>query len=196
MLRFLRTHCVLCLQGLYPESHGIVGNTMHDPVFNATFTLRSREKLNHRWWGGQPVRSWLQASDVFLIYIFTVFSHRLVVVRRSVCEHTPIDRTKVFFLLKIILWPGRPAEDFICFCCVWTCNHHSRLQRTSKDRSFFLCYLQIYSSSCVVCSVLKWCPPPPLSPSWLPPPLHFQIWITAKEQGVTAASFFWPWYLS
>uniref|UniRef100_A0A8C7YXU2 Ectonucleotide pyrophosphatase/phosphodiesterase 2 n=1 Tax=Oryzias sinensis TaxID=183150 RepID=A0A8C7YXU2_9TELE len=45
----------LSLQGLYPESHGIVGNTMHDPVFNATFSLRTREKLNHRWWGGQPV---------------------------------------------------------------------------------------------------------------------------------------------
>uniref|UniRef100_A0A3Q2PGR3 Ectonucleotide pyrophosphatase/phosphodiesterase 2 n=1 Tax=Fundulus heteroclitus TaxID=8078 RepID=A0A3Q2PGR3_FUNHE len=41
--------------GLYPESHGIVGNTMYDPVFNATFSLRTREKLNHRWWGGQPV---------------------------------------------------------------------------------------------------------------------------------------------
>uniref|UniRef100_A0A673C5M0 SMB domain-containing protein n=1 Tax=Sphaeramia orbicularis TaxID=375764 RepID=A0A673C5M0_9TELE len=41
--------------GLYPESHGIVGNSMYDPVFEATFTLRSREKLNHRWWGGQPV---------------------------------------------------------------------------------------------------------------------------------------------
>jgi len=23
-----------------------------------------------------------------------------------------------------------------------------------------------------------------------------QIWITAEEQGVKAASFFWPWYLS
>uniref|UniRef100_A0A8B9HEW5 Ectonucleotide pyrophosphatase/phosphodiesterase 2 n=1 Tax=Astyanax mexicanus TaxID=7994 RepID=A0A8B9HEW5_ASTMX len=42
--------------GLYPESHGIVGNSMHDPVFDATFTLRGKEKLNHRWWGGQPVR--------------------------------------------------------------------------------------------------------------------------------------------
>uniref|UniRef100_A0A4W5KL56 Ectonucleotide pyrophosphatase/phosphodiesterase 2 n=1 Tax=Hucho hucho TaxID=62062 RepID=A0A4W5KL56_9TELE len=41
--------------GLYPESHGIVGNSMHDPVFNANFHLRGREKLNHRWWGGQPV---------------------------------------------------------------------------------------------------------------------------------------------
>uniref|UniRef100_A0A7N6BRZ3 SMB domain-containing protein n=1 Tax=Anabas testudineus TaxID=64144 RepID=A0A7N6BRZ3_ANATE len=50
--------------GLYPESHGIVGNTMHDPVFNATFSLRTREKLNHRWWGGQP-SYWITASCMF-----------------------------------------------------------------------------------------------------------------------------------
>ncbi|XP_073319254.1 autotaxin-like [Pagrus major] len=47
--------------GLYPESHGIVGNTMHDPVFNATFSLRTREKLNHRWWGGQPI--WVTSEE-------------------------------------------------------------------------------------------------------------------------------------
>ncbi|XP_036411142.1 ectonucleotide pyrophosphatase/phosphodiesterase family member 2-like [Megalops cyprinoides] len=41
--------------GLYPESHGIVGNSMYDPVFDAHFFLRGREKLNHRWWGGQPI---------------------------------------------------------------------------------------------------------------------------------------------
>ncbi|XP_062320727.1 ectonucleotide pyrophosphatase/phosphodiesterase family member 2 isoform X2 [Osmerus eperlanus] len=45
--------------GLYPESHGIVGNSMHDPVFDANFYLRGREKLNHRWWGGQPI--WITA---------------------------------------------------------------------------------------------------------------------------------------
>lgn len=45
--------------GLYPESHGIVGNSMHDPVFDANFNLRGREKLNHRWWGGQPI--WITA---------------------------------------------------------------------------------------------------------------------------------------
>ncbi|KAG7252890.1 hypothetical protein CRUP_010988, partial [Coryphaenoides rupestris] len=45
--------------GLYPESHGIVGNSMHDPVFDSTFTLKGREKLNHRWWGGQPI--WITA---------------------------------------------------------------------------------------------------------------------------------------
>uniref|UniRef100_A0A671UDW6 Ectonucleotide pyrophosphatase/phosphodiesterase 2 n=1 Tax=Sparus aurata TaxID=8175 RepID=A0A671UDW6_SPAAU len=83
--------------GLYPESHGIVGNTMHDPVFNATFSLRTREKLNHRWWGGQPVSlviplerriltilRWLHLPDDQRPYVFAVhseqpdtFGHRL-----------------------------------------------------------------------------------------------------------------------
>ncbi|XP_072251129.1 autotaxin [Leuresthes tenuis] len=45
--------------GLYPESHGIIGNSMYDPVFDAAFNLRGREKLNHRWWGGQPI--WITA---------------------------------------------------------------------------------------------------------------------------------------
>ncbi|XP_064409967.1 ectonucleotide pyrophosphatase/phosphodiesterase family member 2 isoform X1 [Latimeria chalumnae] len=45
--------------GLYPESHGIVGNSMHDPVFDANFSLRGREKFNPRWWGGQPI--WVTA---------------------------------------------------------------------------------------------------------------------------------------
>ncbi|XP_053700073.1 ectonucleotide pyrophosphatase/phosphodiesterase family member 2 [Synchiropus splendidus] len=47
--------------GLYPESHGIVGNSMYDPLFDATFSLRSREKLSHRWWGGQPI--WITAAQ-------------------------------------------------------------------------------------------------------------------------------------
>uniref|UniRef100_A0A671Q2U3 Ectonucleotide pyrophosphatase/phosphodiesterase family member 2-like n=1 Tax=Sinocyclocheilus anshuiensis TaxID=1608454 RepID=A0A671Q2U3_9TELE len=46
--------------GLYPESHGIVCNSMYDPVFKAHFRLRGREKLDHRWWGGQPI--WITAE--------------------------------------------------------------------------------------------------------------------------------------
>nr|XP_056710100.1 ectonucleotide pyrophosphatase/phosphodiesterase family member 2 isoform X2 [Euleptes europaea] len=46
--------------GLYPESHGIIGNSMYDPVFDATFSLRGREKFSHRWWGGQPL--WITAA--------------------------------------------------------------------------------------------------------------------------------------
>ncbi|XP_066479220.1 ectonucleotide pyrophosphatase/phosphodiesterase family member 2 [Tiliqua scincoides] len=46
--------------GLYPESHGIIGNSMYDPVFDANFNLRGKEKFNHRWWGGQPI--WITAD--------------------------------------------------------------------------------------------------------------------------------------
>ncbi|XP_050988359.1 ectonucleotide pyrophosphatase/phosphodiesterase family member 2 isoform X2 [Labeo rohita] len=54
ILRTQEQHC-----GLYPESHGIVGNSMHDPGFDANFNIRGKEKLNHRWWGGQPI--WITA---------------------------------------------------------------------------------------------------------------------------------------
>ncbi|XP_050001180.1 autotaxin [Alexandromys fortis] len=53
-------HGDIYAKGLYPESHGIVGNSMYDPVFDATFHLRGREKFNHRWWGGQPL--WITAT--------------------------------------------------------------------------------------------------------------------------------------
>uniref|UniRef100_A0A8B9HIU9 Ectonucleotide pyrophosphatase/phosphodiesterase 2 n=1 Tax=Astyanax mexicanus TaxID=7994 RepID=A0A8B9HIU9_ASTMX len=73
--------------GLYPESHGIVGNSMHDPVFDATFTLRGKEKLNHRWWGGQPVRiplerrvltmlQWLHLPDAERPYVYAMHSEQ------------------------------------------------------------------------------------------------------------------------
>ncbi|XP_048760552.2 ectonucleotide pyrophosphatase/phosphodiesterase family member 5-like isoform X2 [Ostrea edulis] len=45
--------------GLYEESHGILGNRMYDPVFNATF---SRENQESRWWdGGEPL--WVTARN-------------------------------------------------------------------------------------------------------------------------------------
>ncbi|XP_046561055.1 glycerophosphocholine cholinephosphodiesterase ENPP6-like [Haliotis rubra] len=44
--------------GLWEESHGIVGNYMYDPVFNASFNLGTKET---RWWnGGEPL--WVTAK--------------------------------------------------------------------------------------------------------------------------------------
>lgn len=43
--------------GLYPESHGIVGNGMYDPDFSSYFTMSTTES---RWWdGGEPI--WITA---------------------------------------------------------------------------------------------------------------------------------------
>lgn len=47
--------CLYHRQGLYPESHGIVGNTVHDPLYNITFSLDTAEKMHDRWLGGEPV---------------------------------------------------------------------------------------------------------------------------------------------
>ncbi|XP_056153912.1 venom phosphodiesterase 1 [Lampris incognitus] len=41
--------------GLYPESNGLVDNTMYDPVFDASFSLSNSEKDNPRWYMGQPI---------------------------------------------------------------------------------------------------------------------------------------------
>ncbi|XP_035241160.1 ectonucleotide pyrophosphatase/phosphodiesterase family member 3 [Anguilla anguilla] len=45
--------------GLFSESHGLVDNSMYDPVFNASFSLSNSEKSNPRWYQGQPI--WLTA---------------------------------------------------------------------------------------------------------------------------------------
>ncbi|XP_028252787.1 ectonucleotide pyrophosphatase/phosphodiesterase family member 1 isoform X2 [Parambassis ranga] len=45
--------------GLYPESHGIVGNKMYDVTRDAYFSLKNEEKLNPKWYQGEPV--WITA---------------------------------------------------------------------------------------------------------------------------------------
>uniref|UniRef100_A0A671YBE7 Ectonucleotide pyrophosphatase/phosphodiesterase 2 n=1 Tax=Sparus aurata TaxID=8175 RepID=A0A671YBE7_SPAAU len=82
--------------GLYPESHGIIGNSMYDPVFDATFTLRSREKLNHRWWGGQPV---------ICVKVFNVCSSSIPLERRILTMlqwlHLPEGESDSFCMLQL-----------------------------------------------------------------------------------------------
>ncbi|XP_033991375.1 ectonucleotide pyrophosphatase/phosphodiesterase family member 1 [Trematomus bernacchii] len=45
--------------GLYPESHGIVDNKMYDMKLDAFFSLKTDEKLNPKWYQGEPV--WITA---------------------------------------------------------------------------------------------------------------------------------------
>jgi predicted AlkP superfamily pyrophosphatase or phosphodiesterase len=47
--------------GLYPEHHGVVDNTMYDPVFDAIFRISDTlEVPASRWWGGEPL--WVTAE--------------------------------------------------------------------------------------------------------------------------------------
>lgn len=45
------------LQGLYPESHGIIDNNMYDHEIGKRFYLGSETSADPRWWGGEPVSS-------------------------------------------------------------------------------------------------------------------------------------------
>lgn len=46
--------------GLYPESHGIVGNVFYDPVLNDTFVyVDSKKNGENKWWDGEPI--WVTA---------------------------------------------------------------------------------------------------------------------------------------
>lgn len=42
--------------GLYPESHGIIGNSFYDPILNASFYYkRPEDSWPSKWWGGEPI---------------------------------------------------------------------------------------------------------------------------------------------
>lgn len=46
--------------GLRPENHGIVNNSMFDPDFNASFSLKGPSVREDRWWQGEPI--WVTAE--------------------------------------------------------------------------------------------------------------------------------------
>jgi predicted AlkP superfamily pyrophosphatase or phosphodiesterase len=50
--------------GLYPEEHGIVHNSMYDPVFDAWFSMRNEGPRDGRWWGGEPIWSTAEKQGV------------------------------------------------------------------------------------------------------------------------------------
>jgi predicted AlkP superfamily pyrophosphatase or phosphodiesterase len=43
------------LTGLRPEHHGMIHNTMYDPVFKARFAYNKVDLSDSRWWGGEPI---------------------------------------------------------------------------------------------------------------------------------------------
>ncbi|XP_059837551.1 venom phosphodiesterase 2-like [Hypanus sabinus] len=47
------------ITGLYPESHGVIDNSMYDVDMDAVYNIRNEEKNNPLWYKGQPL--WLTA---------------------------------------------------------------------------------------------------------------------------------------
>lgn len=53
--------------GVYPETHGIVGNSFRDPLYNETFSYHSLDdNVNPKWWNNsEPI--WITAEKAGLI---------------------------------------------------------------------------------------------------------------------------------
>ncbi|KAA8567680.1 hypothetical protein EYC84_008153 [Monilinia fructicola] len=47
--------------GLYPESHGVVGNTFWDKELQEEFFYTKAEAMDKKWWGGEPL--WVTAEN-------------------------------------------------------------------------------------------------------------------------------------
>lgn len=47
--------------GLYPESHGVVGNTFWDPELKEEFYYTHSSAMQSKWWGGEPI--WVTAEE-------------------------------------------------------------------------------------------------------------------------------------
>ncbi|KAJ8032888.1 Venom phosphodiesterase 2 [Holothuria leucospilota] len=59
--------------GLYPESHGIVGNSMYDPALGS-FSISSDNKFDSGWWGGEPIWNTAQQQGLRTATYFWVGS--------------------------------------------------------------------------------------------------------------------------
>lgn len=69
--------------GLYAENHGVVGNTMYDPEFDALFSMgRRSEVIDGRWWAGEPIWVTAEKQGVKSATFFWPGSEALIATKR------------------------------------------------------------------------------------------------------------------
>jgi predicted AlkP superfamily pyrophosphatase or phosphodiesterase len=98
--------------GLYPEHHGIVSNTMFDPVFNAGFTISGPEVADPRWWGGEPIWVTAEKQGVRSASFFWVGSEAEIEgVRPSIYKKYDAKMTFAGRVDSVLAWLSLPAAQ-------------------------------------------------------------------------------------
>jgi predicted AlkP superfamily pyrophosphatase or phosphodiesterase len=98
--------------GLYPEHHGIISNTMFDPVFNATFTISSSAVSEGRWWGGEPIWVTAEKQGVRSASFFWVGSEAEIEgVRPSIYKKYDASMTFAGRVDSVLAWLSLPAAQ-------------------------------------------------------------------------------------
>ncbi|KAF1382049.1 hypothetical protein PFLUV_G00160370 [Perca fluviatilis] len=102
--------------GLYPESNGLIDNTMYDPVFDATFSLSGPEKDNPNWYLGQPIwhtaqQQGLKSGTFFWPGSDVKINGSFPNIYRPYDGKVPFEE-RVFTVLKWLQLPENERPDF------------------------------------------------------------------------------------
>lgn len=118
--------------GLFPEHHGIVENTMYDPVFDAQFGIGDTNAVaDARWWGGEPLWVTAQRQGRIAASFFWPGSEAAIEgIRPRYWEHYDhrvLNATRVRRVLDWLALPEeqRPAFVMLYFSDVDNAGHES-----------------------------------------------------------------------
>ncbi|TQV92095.1 hypothetical protein V2A60_004395 [Cordyceps javanica] len=102
--------------GLYPEAHGVVGNTFWDPDLKAEFYYTDPERsLDPKWWGGEPF--WVTAEKQGVrsaVHMWPGSEARILNIAPSVLDayngNEKLDN-KVTRIMEFLDMPGKEDES-------------------------------------------------------------------------------------
>jgi predicted AlkP superfamily pyrophosphatase or phosphodiesterase len=116
--------------GLYPDRHGIVSNTMRDPMLPGVFTLTNVDvQQDTRWWGGVPLWVTVEQQGQIAATMFWPGSDVEIAGDRPTFwrkyDHQAWNNTRVDQLLSWLRQPepGRPSFLTLYFAEVDSAGH-------------------------------------------------------------------------
>ncbi|MGH2568346.1 MAG: ectonucleotide pyrophosphatase/phosphodiesterase, partial [Bacteroidota bacterium] len=123
--------------GLRPENHGLVANTMYDPLFDASFGLSNAEAVRDgRWYGGEPL--WVtaeQQGQTAATYFWpgseAEIKGTLPTYRKQYRHETP-DSQRV---AEVLGWLDRPREQRPTFITLYFSTTDDVGHRVGPDSS-------------------------------------------------------------
>lgn len=97
--------------GLYPQNHGIIGNTMYDPEFDEVFTLSNGATKDGKWYEGEPI--WVTAEKQGVktaTYFWPGSDAEISGTRPSMYEAFDANVSYSARTRKVLNWLTLPAE--------------------------------------------------------------------------------------
>lgn len=98
--------------GLFPEHHGVVENTIYDPVFDALFRISDSAAVSDaRWWGGEPL--WVTAEKQHRIaaaFFWPGSEAAIAAVRPHYWERYDTRVPNAARVRQVLDWLALPAE--------------------------------------------------------------------------------------